>query len=76
MAKRRRETSVDPADAWRDQIVCGDSRKVLPQVPDEVADAIITSPPYFQQRDYGDRRQIGREAQPQQYVERLVKTFA
>lgn len=77
MAKKASLTmTANSAIEWRDRVLCGDSRRVLSRVPDEIVDAIITSPPYYQQRDYGARRQIGRESKPQQYVERLIKTFA
>ncbi len=41
-------------------------------MPRGVADTIVTSPPYYMQRDYGDAGQLGREATPEAYVERLV----
>lgn len=61
---------------WLDRIVCGDARQVLAKVPAETVDAIVTSPPYYQQRDYGTRRQLGRESSPELYVQRLVEVFA
>jgi site-specific DNA-methyltransferase (adenine-specific) len=66
---------VDPAAAWTDQILCGDARELLREVPDELLDTIVTSPPYYRQRDYGTKRQIGREKTPAKYVEQLVETF-
>lgn len=38
-------------------------------------DCIVTSPPYYGQRDYGVAGQIGLEAHPQQYLDRLVAVF-
>ena len=38
-------------------------------------DCIVTSPPFYGQRDYGVRGQIGLEVHPRQYIERLVKVF-
>jgi site-specific DNA-methyltransferase (adenine-specific) len=59
------------------QIVHGDNRAVLRDWPADLVDCIITSPPYWQQRDYrGKSDQIGREQTPQQYVERLTSVFA
>lgn len=55
------------------QILCGDSRQVLPQLPADHFHTIVTSPPYFQQRDYRDAKQIGSEKSPQQYIEQLVE---
>lgn len=58
------------------QILCGDAAAVLARWPDNLIDCIVTSPPYFRQRDYrGTRQQIGMEETPQAYVERLVETF-
>lgn len=34
------------------QIVCGDSRQLIKQIPSNSIDLVITSPPYFQQREY------------------------
>ena len=56
-------------------VVCGDAARVLRKWPDAQFDAIVTSPPYFKQRDYADRRQIGLESRPEEYVERLVAVF-
>ena len=36
-----------------DQILCGDNLELIKQLPDCSIQLIITSPPYFQQRDYG-----------------------
>lgn len=58
------------------QVFCGDARKVLPTLPTGSVDSIITSPPYFQQRDYADPRQIGCEQQWEEYVCSLVRLFA
>lgn len=39
-------------------------------------DCIVTSPPYYGQRDYGFDGQIGHEAHPQQYIDALASVFA
>ena len=36
-----------------DQILCGDNLELIQQLPDGSIQLVITSPPYFQQRDYG-----------------------
>ncbi len=56
-------------------ILRGDARS-LP-LPDESVDLIVTSPPYFGQRDYRDNGQslegqIGAEATPREYVAALL----
>jgi DNA modification methylase len=58
------------------RIVHGDSLAVLETWPRDLADCIVTSPPYWQQRDYrGKNIQVGREATPAEYVQRLTAIF-
>lgn len=59
-----------------DTILCGDALEVLRSLPDALVDCIVTSPPYFQQRDYeGNPEQVGSEDSPAEYVERLTAIF-
>lgn len=51
----------------------GDARD-LP-IKDDSIDLIITSPPYFQKRDYGLEDQIGQESTPEEYVNTLIECF-
>jgi len=44
-------------------------------IPDNSADLIFTSPPYWKKRDYGMDDQIGQEPIPEEYVESLMKCF-
>jgi site-specific DNA-methyltransferase (adenine-specific) len=37
---------------------------------------IVTSPPYFQQRNYQSENQIGNEPSPEEYIASLVRVFA
>ncbi len=39
-------------------------------------DCIVTSPPFYGQRDYGVDGQIGLESHPQEFIDQLVETFA
>jgi len=64
------------ATSFVDQILCGDALQVLQNAPDEIVDCTVTSPPYFQQRDYGSAEQVGNESTVEEYVERLQKIFA
>lgn len=57
-------------------MVCGDALEIVRQMPDGCIDTIVTSPPYYQQRDYGSPGQIGQEKTPEAYVQRLVDLFA
>jgi site-specific DNA-methyltransferase (adenine-specific) len=57
-------------------IHCGDAAEVLGALPAESADCIVTSPPYWRQRDYrGSRQQVGQEKTPEAYVARLRDIF-
>lgn len=45
-------------------ILTGDCREVLATLPAASVQAVVTSPPYFRQRDYGVAGQIGQEETP------------
>lgn len=55
------------------QILTGDNRKLLPNLPAESVQCCVTSPPYWGLRDYDHTSQIGAEPSPVQYVENLVE---
>lgn len=57
------------------EILCGDALGVLRGLPDASVDAVITSPPYYRQRDYSGDDQIGLESSPDEYIRRLVAVF-
>jgi len=63
------------AEIWQDQIHCGDACELLQRMPSDFCDAVITSPPYFQQRTYGHEHEIGGESEPAEYIARLLKVF-
>jgi DNA modification methylase len=52
------------------RVLDGDARK-LP-LPDASADLIVTSPPYWNKRDYGVEGQIGQERTPAEYVATML----
>jgi DNA modification methylase len=58
-----------------DSVHLADALTFLRTLPDECVNSIITSPPYFGQRDYGSSEQIGLETYFQDYVDALVKVF-
>jgi len=58
------------------RILTGDCRDVLKTLPDESVHCVVTSPPYYSQRDYGHDAQIGLEAHPREFVAELVAVFA
>lgn len=47
----------------------------LREMPDESIDTCITSPPYFNLRNYGASGQIGQEKTPAEYINKLVDVF-
>lgn len=53
-------------------IVTGDAKDALARMPSELISTIVTSPPYFGQRDYGATAQIGMEERPADYIANLV----
>lgn len=56
-------------------IVCGDSLDSLRKMPSSFVDCIVTSPPYYGQRDYAVDGQLGNENTPHEYVSRLAQLF-
>jgi len=53
----------------------GDTRDVLPTLPDASVQCCVTSPPYFNLRNYNMPEQIGIEPTPQEFVAELVKVL-
>ncbi len=58
-----------------EQILLGDALEQLRTLDSECVHCCVTSPPYFNLRDYGIPGQIGRERTPEKYVDRLVEVF-
>ena len=59
--------------SWN-SIVCGDALDVLKTIPAESVQLVLTSPPYFQQRDYCGIG-IGNESSLEEYLTNLLKIF-
>lgn len=59
----------------QNKIFCGDCNEVLKDIPSNSIDLVITSPPYFQQREYGGGNGVGNEKKVEKYIESLMKTF-
>jgi site-specific DNA-methyltransferase (adenine-specific) len=59
------------AKAPRNVVLVGDVRKELERLPDDSIDCVVTSPPYFQLRDYGMSNQMGLESSVDQWVDEL-----
>ena len=56
-----------------DQILCGDNLELIEKLPDCSIQLVITSPPYFQQRDYGGG--MGNETEVNEYIDKLLCLF-
>ncbi|MHA1974090.1 MAG: DNA-methyltransferase [Candidatus Hodarchaeales archaeon] len=56
--------------------IIGDASQILKKIPSESIQLVITSPPYFQQRDYGGfQEELGRENNLQDYINKLMRVF-
>ena len=66
-------TSAWPRPSF--EILQGDALTLIPQLPQ--VHCVVTSPPYFQQRAYGNDpvNEIGREKEVDDYIGHLVSTF-
>lgn len=58
-----------------DKIFCGNSLWTLQRLPSSSINCIVTSPPYFGQRDYDVKGQIGNEKLPAEYINNLIDLF-
>jgi DNA methylase len=56
-------------------LLLGDAREVLRELPAESVQCCVCSPPYWGLRDYGADGQLGLEASPVQYIDRMVEVF-
>ncbi len=57
------------------EIIHGDALAELKKLPSDSVDCCITSPPYYQLRDYGVAGQIGLEQTVEEYIGKLVEVF-
>ena len=57
------------------KIICGDALETLRHLQAESIDCCITSPPYWNLRDYGYEGQIGLEPTFQEFIEKLCMVF-
>ncbi|MCP5519084.1 MAG: site-specific DNA-methyltransferase [Verrucomicrobiales bacterium] len=74
--KRTHVTKASPLALDESLLVEGDVTEVLPRLPDESVQCVITSPPYWGLRDYGVAGQIGLEPTLAAFVNRLTGVFA
>ncbi|QET64913.1 DNA-methyltransferase [Citrobacter werkmanii] len=57
------------------KIIVGDAREVIQELDSNIFDCVVTSPPYWGLRDYGNRGQIGAEDNVNDYISDLVLLF-
>ena len=79
-AYRRRRGVATAAEAYRRgqgwALHLGDAAEVMRYLPAESVQTVVTSPPYYQLRDYrGHPDQLGMEPTVQEYIDRLVDVF-
>ena len=53
----------------------GDALSILKTLPDESVDCIVTSPPYWHIKDYGDPRQIGYGQSLHEYLKDIYRVW-
>lgn len=56
-------------------LINGEALNSLKKLPDSLVQTVITSPPYYGQRDYCREEQIGIEENPDEYVNKLLEVF-
>lgn len=71
MAKKENKLHI------QNEIVCGDCLEILKTIPNNTVNTIVTSPPYYSQRDYnnGHVGSIGNEKNVDEYVYSLIDVF-
>jgi len=58
------------------KIYIGDAETILKQLPDNFFQLMVTSPPYWNVRDYGHKDQIGLNDTLEEYLDRLNRVWA
>ncbi|MEM3852607.1 MAG: site-specific DNA-methyltransferase [Methanomassiliicoccales archaeon] len=54
-------------------VLVGNVLSRLKEFPDGCINVVVTSPPYWGQRDYGNASQIGMERTPEEYIEKMLR---
>lgn len=57
------------------EFICNNALDSLKELPSDYVDCVITSPPYYNLRDYKAKGQIGLEPTYQEYIQKLVEIF-
>ena len=69
-----RDRKILDADAAQYNVVCDDNRNTLATLESGSIDLMVTSPPYFKQRDYSSPG-LGNEETPDEYLDNIMETF-
>lgn len=56
-------------------VLNGEALEVLKKLPESLVQTVVTSPPYYGQRDYSTEKQVGTEKTTDEYVNRLIDIF-
>lgn len=68
--------ALDWKEKFLNRIVEGNSEVLLKEIPLDQINLVITSPPYYKQRDYGNfENEIGNEETVEEYVDHLWEVF-
>lgn len=74
---KRQRKEENGIDCLVNTIQCGDSSFLLKQIPDNSIDLVVTSPPYYLQRDYNERGiGVGHEKTVERYIDSLLEVFS
>ncbi len=57
-------------------LLVGDAREKLKELSGNSIDCVVTSPPYFQQREYTGKPEIGAEAEVEDYLDAISSVFS
>ena len=66
-------TEKNNIEYWLNEVHQGDAIEKLKKLPEESVDLVVTSPPYYQLRDYGEEGQIGLEKSLKDFIKNLTK---
>lgn len=69
------DTYAFPVSDTQAYKMLGDALERLRELPSESVHTCVTSPPYYNLRDYGAAGQIGNEASVEEYLQSLVSVF-
>lgn len=71
----KEEEKVYNIDDIKNTILQGDAISELRKIPDNSIDTCVTSPPYWNLRDYNNENQLGQEEDFKMYIEKMINIF-